>query len=409
MPLHTFILETKANTKFHFGETGIESNICLAKTSDIFHSDSLFSAIVNNYAKFFGNADDFVKHIELFDIRFSSVFYVLEAVQSAKHTPIERLFFLPKPVSCVVFADENNIDYKAIKKIRFISQGLWKSGIAPKQWNDKGLVCILDKKFACLKEEVKALGLEEKQRELLKFYSINTLPKVQVHGASKADSFYHETHLHLENPRNIGAAIGVKLYFLADIPSLDTLKSKYEQQYKKQLQEMTTEKAEETTTTACEKFMKDLSACIQLLPDTGIGGGRSTGSGVFEAITPVAQTWDMEVNSTSDYCSLSLSIPKDEEEFKLAQAYQLVWRGGRALSNIELKNRGIKGARTGLTFLKETRMITEGAIFKQEIQGHIQEIGPTAEPASYLRFGKCLSFPISTSLVTMKKPNHPLL
>jgi CRISPR-associated protein Csm4 len=84
-------------SKFHFGNGKLNS------TDIIFHSDSLFSAIVNNYVKIYGVAPKETPRI-------SSLFYFSR----------DTLYF-PRPFVRLNI-DEDDLDQKKIKKIRFISE-----------------------------------------------------------------------------------------------------------------------------------------------------------------------------------------------------------------------------------------------------------------------------------------------
>ena len=53
--MEMIILKPKINSKFHFGEGSLEGS------NYIFHSNSLFSAIANNYIKIYGEDEDFEK------------------------------------------------------------------------------------------------------------------------------------------------------------------------------------------------------------------------------------------------------------------------------------------------------------------------------------------------------------
>ena len=89
-------LFVKDGSKFHFGQRKLNS------TDVIFHNDSLFSAIMNNYVKLYGNIPQKVP-------RLSSVFHFSE----------DTLFF-PRPFIKL----DIDLDIKDIKKIKFISKGV---------------------------------------------------------------------------------------------------------------------------------------------------------------------------------------------------------------------------------------------------------------------------------------------
>jgi CRISPR-associated protein Csm4 len=125
----------KKGTKYHFGAGKLNS------TDIVFHSDSLFSAFVNNYTKLFGEFPIKVP-------KFSSVYFFSG----------DTLFF-PRPYMKIDF-DSPNI--KKLKKVRFISYGILK------EINSKFSRIKLSDEFACLENEtLPEINLFMEQKVLL--------------------------------------------------------------------------------------------------------------------------------------------------------------------------------------------------------------------------------------------------
>ena len=89
-------LFVKDGSKFHFGQRKLNS------TDIIFHNDSLFSAIMNNYVKLYGSTPQKFPKI-------SSVFYFSN-----------NTLFFPRPFIEL----DIDMESKDIKKIKFISEGV---------------------------------------------------------------------------------------------------------------------------------------------------------------------------------------------------------------------------------------------------------------------------------------------
>jgi CRISPR/Cas system CSM-associated protein Csm4 (group 5 of RAMP superfamily) len=104
--------------------------------------------------------------------------------------------------------------------------------------------------------------------------------------------------------------------------------------------------------------MQCLHTLINLLPDTGIGGERSAGCGLFELVSPA-----------------------DAVDMGRFKAYQTVLRGGR------------ETAHDGP--LKVVRMLAEGALqVETEGIGQIADISPAGN-RRYLRYGKAFNIPVA--------------
>ena len=134
------------NDKYHFGEGD------LTDSPIIFHSHSLYSAIINNFIKLYG-VEEFNKHKEeLKDIKLSSLLPAIYKLEDGKLE--DFIYFLPRPATRLGFNDETRKKIeekpKEIKKIQFISVNALK---------EQGIE--LDKKYVALEEPIKTLGVFE--------------------------------------------------------------------------------------------------------------------------------------------------------------------------------------------------------------------------------------------------------
>ena len=129
---------------------------------------------------------------------------------------------------------------------------------------------------------------------------------------------------------------------------------------------------------------------IRLLGDTGLGGERSTGMGLFEAVE--FRDWTCSIPPASDHApvqlSLSLVCPCDPTELDRFLAYQTTIRGGGILP------------RSGQAMRKRQRMLTEGSLHRDQVEGMIVDLSPEGTDLAHpiLRYGRNLSIPIHPDL-----------
>lgn len=343
--MKAIILKCTPYSQFHFGQVAVDADTSLNDSSDFIHSDTLFSAIVNIASKAFpGDVNRVLALLgygaEEPTLRLSSAFYCLESGG-------EMLYFLPKPLnSQLTIAKE----HKQLKKIQFISKGVWESKLKPDEWlKDKGACKIIQKTFVVTNDEFLKFGLQSDS----KLYSKEALPKVAIHKETKENSFYYQTNIQI----NALEAATVHFYFLME--GWEKLN-------------------------ATEKSIMDI--VFKMLPKEGIGGERTTGCGIFSDLIKK----DFSIQSESaNLVTLSLVNPKSKDEFAAFQQYDIIRRGGRRL--------GVALPNTSGSFLKRINMILEGAVINQKVDGRIQDITPdeylSGDTFIYLRSGIGFSLP----------------
>ncbi len=330
--MKAIILQCNPSTKFHSGKIRVDTTNMLEDSSEILHSDTLFSAIVNLAAKVM--PDEVENVIDWFRndlIKISSIFYCLEKNG-------EYLYFLPKPIHFNI--ESAGYDRKSVKRIDFVSKGILEANTAVKDWFDENICTVIQDQFLCLNTELLALGVSGSVKKSIKIYDIVTTPKVHVHKniEDKRDRYYTQTNIHLAD--NEGFA-NINLYFLIEEKIKNEDKIKWQ-------------------------------TLLSLLPHEGIGGDRSAGCGIFEGIEEMPFELQSQQNKI---ISLSLSIPIDASEFEAFEYFQFTYRGGR-----QTHNDGI---------LKRVRMINEGAILKNAtVNGSLADISDKGN-SKYYRNGKC--------------------
>jgi CRISPR-associated protein Csm4 len=330
--MQAYILKSNLGTRFRFGEAlgayTEETHNAQKTTSDYLHSDTLWSALVNAWA--FCNpetVENFISECNNGNFKLSSAFYCVE--YNAK-----KVFLLPKPVSMNLFSID---EPKKLKKIKFISKGVWESGLLPTDWfNADKCTFLQNESIVTLKSEI------DKPIEI---YTKETNPKVRARDITdKEDSFYYETDLFLLHGENFS----VNWYFIT------------ENNLPKNLQE-------------------NFKTAMQTLVNLGIGGERTSGCG---SLTEYKETdFAIDIDHSTYRSSLSLIAP-NENELTETSLYQTIKRGGRFLE---------KGK-----CLPMIQMLLEGAVFDTEIKGRIVTLNTTP---FILRFGLNLSVLVHNNFI----------
>lgn len=337
--MQAIILKSRPLAQYHFGEFGIDE-YTLGYSSDLIHADTLFSAIINIYAENFTDTNTFIELLKQHPFSISSGFHCL---QGARGT----LFFLPKPVFLNTTLT-NSDEYKKIKRVKYLSKGVWEQGIAADDLinNERNELIQLDDKFICLASELSSIIDHEIDTSLfrkVKLYQFGAYNKVKNHTREETNRLYLQTNLQINDLSHFG--LSVHYYFLLDEALPAESKAK-------------------------------LNFVLSLLPDTGIGGERSTGCGKFWGME--THTFALNIPEISAYgCSTSLISPRNHTELKHIRCYDTLKRGGRRL---------LQGGQ-----LKEVRMIAEGALITASTSvGQLVDISPKNDN-SFLRFGKSLT------------------
>jgi len=337
------------NSKYHFGEGD------LSRSSLIFHSHSLFSAIVNNFITLYG-VTEFNRYKEKFKkLRLSSLFPAIYKFE--KQNISDEILFLPKPMLKLGFdrslQKEIEENPKEIKKIKFISIG------ALKEHNEGKLKKItIDKNFLISNEEkeklkyIKTIDMSLFDTMLEHKVTIDRIKEVTLEYEDKGQLYSVEFIKPFRKNNEI-----VGFYFLIDFDDIN------------------------------EKLLKKLEAAIRLIQDEGLGGKRSTGAGFFKDIVIDKFKMELDNNSNKKYMTLSITVPK-EEEFKSFCSYQLIKISGYISSSSNIKY---------ITKLKKSvYALKEGSICKKPIEGQILDLRPENVNHEILLNGRPILLPITS-------------
>ena len=330
---HLIKLKCQPGAQFHLGESTPFEDSVLHKSSEIIHSDTLFSALVCLAAKIgLANPEQI-----LGDCRISSCFYTMEKENNS-------IFFLPRP-TIPLFGE---VSFKRIKKIKYVSLGVFNSKIPIMSWFDKTNRdrvhedLLVGNNWIATKVEFQEMAIAFSQASKLQFYQIRTLPQVRVHTNEKINNLYQVERLQIADNSLIDKNLHVHFFFLFS-----------------------------------GELSNDLRTVLHLLQDEGLGGQRSIGFGLFSGIEISSDIKKFDFREDT-YINLSLTSPHSNDFNELKDChYQPILRGGRNLS-------------TG-GYLKQILMLKEGAIINNKVKGNIADISINAD-GSNLRYGK--SFPL---------------
>lgn len=335
--MQAIVIKSPAYTKYHFGVSGLDAT-ALNKTSLLFHSDTLFSALVNSYSETEVDVDLFVEQFcEVPEVQISSGSFCLE--RNGKY-----IFFLNKPHFLNLLIEEE-INYKLFKGLQFISKGIWEKGYTSTEIFNPEKCVLLGGKFACTINELRELDIDPRLLQNFIPYHTRITPKVKNHTKSREDNLYFQASVELGNIYELN--LNTHYYFLI------------------------TENRE-------NKIIND--EVLQMFCLNGIGGELSVGCGHIESFERV----DLEIDlgeKSGDGVNQSLIIPASQVDLDRIRYSQMCVRGGRRLGE-------------GRQWLKEVHVITEGALIAMgdESIGTTVNISPSLTQ-KYLRYGKGFVLP----------------
>jgi CRISPR-associated protein Csm4 len=340
-------LTLRPGAQFHLGNAVPFVDAVLHDTDEFIHSDTLYSAFMNIGFKIgFGNA---VKKALESSVQISSAFYLLENKNG------QPICFLPRPTLPLL---NPALPYKEIKKIKFVSKGIFEKSIPYEELNNNKKV-VTGNNWIALKEEIYKLldeGNEEKAKNI-KLFDIVNLPQVCVHTDKQENKFYQVGNLRVADNQTYFNDLNVCFYFLLN-----------------------------------GELSPELKMIINLLPHEGIGGQRSTGCGLFESVE-IKERSDFENFDGERKMTLSLIHPtaNDQDALNESAFYKTLVRGGRILWPHFDQTPEIR--------LKQVYMLSEGAVFSQPPTGNIVSISQgLSVDHEYLRYGKAFLINIPKTL-----------
>lgn len=357
------IYKLHPKSAFHFGERGVG----LERSAVVFHSDSLFSAIVCAW-RGLGmpvSPDGTMPLLAPFATAETCPLFLSSAFPFAFD-----ILFLPRPLNREDKGPKSFAEFVSLGVFREIVQGREERD----QWHavqggealvttDEVLLLLCRLKgqishtfrqyefFSLRQEEIAALRTNQKEELLQRFNTRDIslwasgedtrMPRATVDRISKASTLYFCGRLHF--------AQGCGLYFWADIRQ--------------------------------DGYDEHLLSALDFLSEEGIGGERTT-HGRFELECATAELSEAKTNNQDETMFLTLSLyhPTKEEvcskKVLVGGCYDIIERRGWVDSP---DGRGFRH--------KGIRMFLEGSIFKRPVLGDISEVQPDGFPHPVYRYG----------------------
>lgn len=329
------VLELKPHTRFHFGKSSLDRDSYLSDTDTHPHSDVLFSALVNNLASVTDDQSvkEFIDAFKENKIKISSAFYCLKIDDKN-----EFIYFLPSPADRTSNIDIHDYDQiKQVKAVQFIDSDLL--GAPIDEWKVWG-------RLALSKNTMDRLDLTKEDQFKLFDKDFNTQVRVRAQSEDNTDKDpYAVSFIQIPNLEHLN--LSVHFYFMYELKD--------------------------------DSYRKDFELAVNLLKYNGIGGERSSGYGsIAEVHEKDIKSDSMSIHADADtFMSLSKLLPKNKDELLSLSAYSHSIRGGR---------------QTATQKLKYIRMIDEGAILNNVVEGRIEYLS-NISGAPYFRNGKAFLIP----------------
>jgi CRISPR-associated protein Csm4 len=308
----------------HFGELGIG----MEETSERVRSDTLFSGLMNAYARLYGSQaiEALLKRFiepEQPPFRLSSTFLWRE-VENSDAKQSSPIYYLPKPIAFPrnYPVGEDFQFSKSYRKLIYLPLPLWK-----RWYQSEGFHRANDPKW------LKATSVEQEKLtvpagvfEYSSGFKEERIPHVSIDRSTHTSNLYHTSFVRYQWDANADKQQSLSgLYFLLRLDD--------------------------------ETLEQEIRAAFEFLGEEGLGGERSSGAGRFELEwKPLTKEWQelVKFEKATQHCLLSLYLPETlPPEIKDAQ-YEFVERGGwigSPFSGRQLRR-------------KSVRMFAEGSVFE---------------------------------------------
>lgn len=315
--------------RIHFGS---EKN----NLKESFSSDQLYSAFLNSASLMYPDEIDEIHENFIKDNILSSLFYGIELIDKVNKST-STIYFLPKPIK-IEIQDDNYIYHKKLKKIKFVSVKLLKYILNNWQSDEKKFIVNLDKvisidgRFALLEEEIKNQNISRKELEQIEIINKKFRPRISIDRFTQnSKELYRQEYVEIKTTDLTKIKINPFMYFITN-----------------------------------EEMDDKTLAIFRFMVEQGLGGKRTVGLGLFDEIkveTPPEIT-KLFGGKSSYYYNISRVFPKETEVDQLLY-YNLNKRDGYIYS---------KG---GQSMKRKTiRMIEEGSIFNNNIDGEVIDTAP---------------------------------
>jgi len=357
------------NGMFHIGKAS------LTESKALVNSDTLFSALCNNIRMLYGLKKlDEMKEYLVNEFLISSVFHFIDLyqIEGDKSKLVDTIYFLPKPLKTpnVKQIDKKYFDeqLKNWKEIQFISKEVLEQIIEGKAINFNSRL-ILDDKYLISDKDYKLLEFDKLPDSLIEIVKDQiritqelTEQKVLISRLNfeSKDTFHQGNLLFTEsNYYIVNRNTRERTYFTLKPGMFFLIKN--------------------------EKLPKEVIAAIRLIVDTGLGGKRTTGKGLFNDCQIIEFNLSLvdEITPPMEFVTFSVVIPQKQEISSLKH-YTLTTK------------RGFMFSKNSRSLRKRTIVVlNEGSLFDSEIKGKVIDVSPKEMRAhEVFRYGKAFLLPM---------------
>ena len=332
--VYCLTFETQLHTGRDTGSSQVGS-LGLEKTETYLPADTLFSAICQTWSTFYGEQD-----LKTFLEGYTDNREQLPFMLTSAFPYISDIYLYPRPLTWHEKTKES-------KRVRFVSQSIFQdiiSGNRPKFCEDDlingGAVWV----SAAEKEHLKRLYCNDEDDEI-DIWETNTRPRVTIGSRNSGSEIWHVDTVEFNDDCG--------LWFAAKFD---------------------TDQADETK--------EKIETLLRVLGDTGIGGERNAGHGMFNLNIPKNTIEMPKVGTAAYFITLSRMCPKSVVQLGILLkgnvAYNLTSLSGR-MTNADSD-----------TERKEIHLFTEGSVLhtdKQRVGRLVDDIKPKGCPHPVYRYG----------------------
>ncbi|HAN75585.1 MAG TPA: type III-A CRISPR-associated RAMP protein Csm4 [Planktothrix sp. UBA8402] len=341
-------------TPAHFGEVGIG----LEESRERVRSDTLFSALISNYARLFGKE----KVEELLGNFQQSPCFRLSSTFIYRYQKSKYIYYLPKPLAFPKkYPIGKDLEFtKTYKKLSYLPLEVWERWYQGEGFTESDRTALIEetKKSKSVKD---SFLYQAGTFDYNQAFKIDKNPKVAIDRNTRSTNFYHTGFVQFESQPEQHSGLYFILHFPTTNPNLE----------------------------------KEIQATLIFLGEEGLGGERSSGAGRFNLEwLDLTEEWKKVVqHQQSNHCLISLFWDDSisPELLNNSACYDIQERGGWIASSPS----GYQKRR------KMVRMFTEGSVFSACPQGKLANVTPdnynSKAHHKVYRSGVSLSLPIYSS------------
>ncbi len=334
MGTHT-VYRLTFKTQLHLGRASgpaQQGNLGLEKTETYVSADTLFSAICQTWALFYG-AEDLTDFLNCYIGDSTALPFTLTSAFPFAYD----VYFFPKPLTCRGSEDLAEKTKKKIKRVQFVSRSVFQDITAGNLLEFKAAPLINGEKVWVTPEERK--GLERSIDAESTIWKTDTRPRVRVGSQTAESDIWHIETVQF----NTGCGLWFAVHFDSD------------------------------------ETQQKIETLLRVLGDTGIGGEKNAGYGLFDFTPATIEIPSAEAGN--QFVTLSPICPKSPGQLKQFLTGDVAY----TLNSLTgwVSTSGTRSRR------KQISMFAEGSVLhvSDEPIGRLVDLKPDAWPHPVYRYG----------------------